>query len=494
MLKSDTDKRVSKYVVSSNLFWRLSERVLAQLIAFIVSIILARILDPTDYGTVTLITVFIAVFQVFVESGLGNALIQKKDADDLDFSTVFYTNIVFCICLYVLLFFSAPGIASFYKNLSLTAYIRVLGLTVLISGLKNVQQAYVSRNMLFRKFFFSTLLGTIIAGVSGIMMALNGLGIWALVAQQVINLSIDTLVLWITVKWRPIRSFSFERLWTLFSYGWKLLISGLLDTGYNSLRQLIIGKKYTSDDLAFYDRGEKYPHLIINNVNVSIDSVLLPAMSRVQGDPERVKSMTRRSIQVSTYIMAPLMMGMVFISEPLVRFMITDKWIPCVPFLRIFCITYMFYPIHTANLNAIKALGRSDVFLVLEIIKKSLGLIAILITMNISVEAMANSLLVMCVINLIINSWPNRKFLKYGYWEQLKDIIPTIFLALIMGVSVWVISFTGLPDFLILILQIFAGGTIYIGISKLLKIESYSYVISMMKNYINKGKEQKDGK
>ena len=494
MDQESNQDNVNKYAVTSNLFWRFSERILAQLIAFAVSVILARILDANAYGTVALVAVFTSILQVFVESGLGNALIQKKDADDLDFSTVFYTNVVFCLVLYVLLFFTAPYIATFYKNLSLTPYIRVLGLTVLISGVKNVQQAYVSRHMMFRKFFFSTLFGTVIAGVVGILMAVNGFGVGAVVAQQVINLSIDTLVLWITVKWRPIKAFSFARLKVLFSFGWKLLVSGLLDTGYNSLRQLIIGKKYTADDIAYYDRGEKYPHLFINNINTSIDSVLLPAMSRAQGDRDRVKAMTRRSIQVSTYIMAPLMIGLAVISEPLIKFMITDRWLPCVPFLRIFCVTYIFYPIHTANLNAIKAMGRSDMFLKLEVLKKTIGITAILLTMSISVEAMAYSLLVTCFINQLINSWPNRKLMNYGYLEQLKDILPTLLLSVFMGGCVLAVGFIPLPLFASLILQILAGGTIYIGLSKIFKHESYSYVIGVVKGYLDKVRGHKNGK
>ena len=213
----------SKGKVFSNFFWRFAERVGAQLVAFIVSIVLARILEPSAYGVVALITVITTIMQVFVDSGLGTALIQKKDADNLDFSTVFYTNIVFCALLYIGLFFASPYIADFYNDPNLVPYIRVLGLTVLISGIKNVQQAYVSRHMMFKKFFFSTLGGTLTAGVVGVIMALLGAGVWALVAQHVINLSIDTFILWIIVKWRPKLKFSFTRLKGLFSFGWKLL-------------------------------------------------------------------------------------------------------------------------------------------------------------------------------------------------------------------------------------------------------------------------------
>ena len=476
----------TKKSITSNMFWRFAERVLAQLVAFIVSVVLARILDPEAYGTVALITVFTTILQVFVDSGLGNALIQKKDADNIDFSTVFFTNITFCSFLYLCIFLGAPLIASFYEDATMVPYIRVLGLTVLISGVKNVQQAYVSRHMMFRKFFFSTLGGTITAGVVGVIMALNGAGVWALVAQQVINLSIDTLILWITVKWRPIRAFSWTRLKRLFSFGWKLLVSSLIDTVYKDLRQLIIGKVYTSEDLAFYNQGDKIPHLIVNNINTSIDSVLLPAMSNAQDEKAHLKNMTRRSIMVSTYIMAPLMIGLAAIGEPLINLLLTEKWLFAVPFMRIFCITYMFYPIHTANLNAIKALGRSDLFLILEILKKAIGLVAMISTMFISVMAMAYSLLFTCVLSQIINSWPNRKLLKYSYLEQIKDILPTLLLAGTMGGGIYFLQYLHLPDILTIIIQVVAGAIIYILGSKLFKLESYAYVKDIVKSFIKK--------
>lgn len=471
----------SKNKVFSNLIWRFAERCGAQLVAFVVSVILARILDPDAYGTIALITVFTTILQVFVDSGLGNALIQKKEADDLDFSTVFFTNIAFCSVLYLGIFLCAPLISSFYGKAEMTAYIRVLSLTVLISGVKNVQQAYVFRHMLFKKFFFSTLGGTITAGIIGVIMALTGFGVWALVTQQVINLAIDTTILWITVKWRPRRKFSIDRLKSLFSFGWKLLVSSMLDTIYSDLRQLIIGKMYSSSDLAYYNQGKKFPQLVINNVNISIDSVLLPAMSNVQDDREHVRNMTRRSIKVSVYVMAPLMMGLAFCAMPLVSLVLTDKWLPVVPYLRIFCITYMFYPIHTANLNAIKALGRSDLFLKLEIAKKVVGMALLVSTMWFGVMAMAYSLLVSSALAQIINSWPNRKLLNYSYINQLKDILPGILLAVFMGICIYPIQMIGLPDVVTLIVQVVLGAVIYIGGSFALKLDSFQYLWGVVK-------------
>ena len=477
---------MEKMTVISNLVWRFAERCGAQLVSFIVSIVLARILAPEDYGTIALVTVFTAILQVFVDSGLGTALIQKKDADEIDFSSVFYFNFVVCLILYVGMFAAAPFIADFYGDVTLVPVIRILSLTIVISGVKGIQQAYVSRNMLFKRFFFSTIGGTIFSAVLGIAMAYAGFGIWALVAQQLSNTFIDTLILWITVRWRPTKSFSWTRLKYLLSFGWKLLVSSLLDTAYNNLRNLIIGKMYSSSDLAFYNQGDKFPKVIVTNINASIDSVLLPTMSSAQDDKERVKQMTRRAIKTSTYVMAPLMMGLAFCAEPIVSLVLTDKWLPCVPFLRIFCITYMFWPVHTANLNAINAMGRSDWFLRLEIIKKIMGMTILLSTMWFGVMAMAYSLLLSSVLSQIINSWPNRKLLGYGYLEQVRDFAPGILLAVIMGICVYFISFLHLSTIVTLLIQLIVGAAIYIGVSAILKLEEFEYLLGMVKSFLKK--------
>lgn len=472
--------------VVGNFLWRFGERCGAQFVTFIVSIILARILAPEDYGQIALITVFTTIMQVFVDSGLGTALIQKKEADDLDFSSVFYFNFAVCLILYAVMFVAAPFIAEFYNNSSLTSIIRVTSLTIVISGVKGIQQSYVSRNLLFKRFFYATLGGTIFSAFLGIGLAYTGFGVWAIVAQQLSNTTIDTLILWLTVKWRPKKMFSWERLKGLLSFGWKLLVSALLDTVYNNIRSLIIGKMYSSADLAYYEQGQKFPHVIVANINSSIDSVLLPAMSSVQDDSLHIKAMTRRAIKTSTYIMAPLMMGLVFCAEPIVRLVLTDKWLPCVPFLRIFCITYMFYPIHTANLNAIKAMGRSDLFLKLEIAKKIVGMTLLLSTMWFGVMAMAYSLLVSSVLSQIINSWPNRKLLSYGYLEQLKDILPGIVLAVFMGCCVNLVGMLHLSNAVTLLIQITMGAVIYIGASATLHLESYEYLMGMIRPVLNK--------
>lgn len=477
---------MSSNSVVSNFIWRFLERCGAQGVTLIVSIVLARLLNPEIYGTVALVTVFTTIMQIFVDSGMGNALIQKKDADDLDFSSVFYFNIMMCSVLYLIMFFAAPFIAAFYKILELTAVVRVLSLILIISGVKNVQQAYVSRHLMFKRFFFATLGGTIGAAVIGILMAYWGFGVWALVAQMLFNATIDTLILWITVKWRPKKMFSTQRLKSLFSYGWKLLVSSLLDTVYNNVRQLIIGKIYTKSDLAYYNNGKKYPEYLVSNINTAIDSVLLPTMSNEQEHPERVKSMTRRAIKTATFIIMPLMVGFAVCSKQLVSLILTDKWLPAVPFMQIFCISFAFYPIHTANLNAIKAMGRSDLFLKLEIIKKSIGVVTIIIAVKFGVMAMAYSMLVTSFISQVVNSWPNKKLLNYSYLEQVKDMLPQIGFSLLMGMIVYFVSFLHLNSLITLLIQIPIGVIVYWLFSKLFHIESYEYIAGMLKNFRKK--------
>lgn len=472
--------------IIKNLFWRFAERCGAQGVTFLVSIVLARILAPELYGTVALVTVFITILQVFVDSGLGNALIQKKNADDLDFSTVFYFNIVLCAALYFLMFFAAPFIARFYGQYELTPVIRVLGLTIVISGVKNIQQAYVSRHMLFKKFFYSTLAGTIAAAFTGITMAVLNFGIWALVGQHLTNTLIDTLVLWYTIPWRPAGKFSGKRLKALWSYGWKLLVSSLIDTIYNDIRQLIIGKVYSASDLAYYNRGKQFPYIIVVNINKSIDSVLFPALSKAQSRVERVKAMTQKAIKMSSFLMWPMMCGLAVIAEPLVRVVLTEKWLSCVRYLQVFCIIYGFYPIHTANLNAIKALGRSDLFLKLEIAKKILGMAFLLISIRFGVLGMVYSLLAATIFSTFINAYPNRRLMGYTYFEQMRDMLPSMVLAMIMAILITPLRFVIKNDICLIGIQIICGFMFYIFTAGLCGFESYKDIAGMMIRFMRK--------
>ena len=474
--------------VISNLIWRFLERCGSQLVAMVVQIVLARLLAPDIFGTVAKVTIITSILMVFVDSGMANSLIQKKDPDDLDFSSVFYFNLVFCIAIYVLLYFSAPLLSRFYKDEALTAIVRVLGLTIIVSGVRNVQQAYVSKTLQFKRFFFATLGGTLFSAVLGIAMAYMGYGVWALVAQQLANVTVNTGILWLTVKWRPKMMFSITRLGALLSYGWKLLVSGLLETVYMRLREILIAVFYTDADLAYYNRGNSLPLLLVENINSSIDSVLLPVLSDQQDNKERVREMTRRAIRISSYIMMPLMMGLAVCAEPVVRLLLTDKWLPCLPYLRIFCFSYAFYPLHTANLNAIKAMGRSDLFLTLEIIKKLIGVIVLALTVRHGVYAMALSLLFVSLVSQLINAWPNRKLLDYPYIHQLRDMLPSILLSCLMGLCVYPIQWLGWSDWLVLPLQVLAGVGVYVLGSLIFRLDSFGYLLSTAKKLLHKAK------
>lgn len=466
--------------VVSGLIWKFGERISAQLVSTTVSIILARLLDPSHYGIVTLVLVFINLANVFVTSSFGNALIQKKEVDNVEFSSVFFFNIIVSLVLYVILFISAPLIAAFYDLPELTLVIRVFSIRIPVAAVNSIQQAYVSRHMLFKRFFWSTLLGTAISGIVGIALAYRGFGVWALVAQYLTNTCVDTLVLWVTVRWRPDFVFSWKRISSLISYGWKLLVSSLIATGYAELRSLVIGKVYSSSDLAYYNQGDKYPKLIVNNINVSISGVLFPAISQIQDDRERMKQMTRKAIQVSSFLMWPLMIGMAVVSEPFVRLLLTEKWLPCVPFIRVFCLTYGLWPIHTANLEAIKAMGRSDIFLKLEIVKKVVGLITLLLAMPYGPFAIALSVIVSDLLSAVINAFPNVRLLQYSYWEQMGDILPPLGLSCVMAVALIPISMMNLSDFWTILIQAALGGCIYLLLSVITKAPALGFILSML--------------
>lgn len=475
-----------KAKIFNSLLWKFGERITAQIISLFVSIILARLLTPSDYGAVALVMIFISIANVFVSSGLGSALVQKKDADNIDFSSVFYINIGLSVLLYFVIYLLAPSISQFYMMPVLKNVLRVLAIRIIVAAINSVQHAYVSKYMLFKRFFWSTLFGTVLSGVVGVLLAYNGYGVWALVAQYLTNTCTDTIVLWFTVKWRPNLVCSWERAKNLISYGWKLLLSGLLDTGYKELRSLLIGKIYTEEDLAFYNQGDKFPNLIVVNVNASISGVLFPALSHEQSNREKVKNMTRRAIQVSSYIMWPLMIGLGVCAEPFVRIILTEKWLPCVPYLQVFCFSYGLWPIHTANLQAINALGRSDLFLKLEIVKKVVGILILFISLNHGPIFIAIGLAVSSFISTFINAWPNIKLLNYTYKEQMSDLLNPMILGGIMGACIYPIILFHFSDIITIVLQVIFGMLVYIFLSYITKQISFIYLLNSIKPFFLK--------
>ncbi len=476
-----------KNQVISGLFWKFGERIIAQGVSFVISVILARLLMPEQYGVIALILIFINIANVFVTNGLGESLIQKQDSGDTEFSTMFYCSLAISGVLYMMIFIFAPFIASFYDNEELIILIRILALQLPLSAIKTIQHAYVSKHMMFRKFFFSTLGGTLISGTIGVIMAYQGCGVWALAEQYLVNSAIDMLVLFFTVPWRPKLMFDMQSAKILFAYGWKLMLSQLINTLYNELRSLIIGKTYSSADLAYYNRGNHFPSLIITNINTAISNVLFPAMSKVNNSIADVKNMTRRSMKVSSYIIFPLMTGMIAAAEPMVRVLLTEKWIFCVPFLRLCCIYWAFQPLQTANVQAIKAVGRSDICLKLEVIKKFIGFALLFASVPFGVFAIVISNTVYGGISMLINIRPNKKLIDYGYKEQFADIVPSFLLSAFMGGAVYAIGFIPTDAVIVLVIQIISGIALYIAGSYYFKIDSFVFLAGSIK----KGKRAK---
>ncbi len=474
-----------KKSILSGLFWKFSERFASQLISMIVSIILARLLLPSEYGTVALVTIFITIADVFVNDGFGTALIQKKDADNLDFSTVFYFGIVFSFGLYFILFFIAEAVAAFYDMPILCPVLRVLSLRVPIGAINSVQQAYVSRNMLFRRFFYSTIGGTVASAVVGIAMAYLGFGVWALVFQYLSNTIAGTIVLWCTVKWRPDKAFSFQRLKQLYHYGWKLLVQSLMVNVYSNLRSLVIGKVYTTDDLAFYNRGSYFPNLIVVNVDSAMGAALFPAMAKEQSSIDKVKNITKKSTRLSSYVMSPLLIGFAACSTAFVRVVLTDKWLPMVPYLVIICINLLFRPAQSSALQAIKSMGRSDIVLKMDIPIRIFGVVTLLLAIKFGVIYIAVTEVLVGAFGLILYGYNCGKIIGYGLGEIIIDFGQNVLLALIMGIFVYGINYINFPSPLItLIVQILLGAFIYIIISIATRNKNFRYIFTEIRNIL----------
>lgn len=469
-----------------NLGWKFMERMSAQLVQMIVSIVLARILSPSDYGAVAMVSIFVVFANVIIDGGFSSALIQKKDADDKDFSTVLYFSIFCSVLLYIVLYLVAPCISSFYGEgyAILIPVLRVLGIQVIIFAINSVQQAYVQKQMMFRNFFWATLVGTICSAAVGLAMAYCGYGIWSIVFQQLTANTVNTFTLYAITRKRPTLDFSFSRLRSLFAYGVKLLGANVLITGFQEIRALIIGKVYAAQDLAYFDRGKQFPSLVVTNINSSIGAVLFPKMANEQDDTEQIRQTTRQSIRFCSYLMSPLMLGLAAVSEPFVRLVLTEKWLGCVSLMQWFCVVFLFMPIHTANMQALKAIGRSDTCFNLEILKKLIEMLALLAVVWISVEAIVINMAILSALFTIVNAYPNRKLLCYSYKEQFMDICPS----LLMGVCVfaaillfnhyvvWADAYTLFADAVI-------GGLVYVCLSFLTRNREFGYMLSLLKRY-----------
>lgn len=477
-----------KSLVIRSLIYKFLERFGNVGVTFVIQLLLARLLGPKDFGTISILTVFITISQVFVQSGFNTALIQKKEVDEIDYSSVFHLSFIVSVLMYLILFLIAPTIESFYGMKHLSLYLRVLSLTIIIGSFNSIQVSISSREMKFNYLMYSTILSGFLSGVFGVLLAFWNFGVWALIIQQLLASILNCFTLALKVKWFPKLLFSFERVKTLFSYGWKLLISSLLDTTYNQVQNLIIGRRYNAQTLGYYNRGQQFPQLVINNINGAIQSVMLPTLSKIQDDKSRIKGVMRRSIITSAFIIFPIMVGLAVLGNPIVKILLGSSWTASVPYLQINCFIFALMPIHTANLQAINAIGRSDIFLKLEILKKTIGIVLLILAVVFfrTPMAIAMGTAITGIVATIINSTPNSRLFHYNYVQQIKDILPYAVLSLIMGIIVKFVTLLFSNPFLNLPVGLFVGAISYGIIAYLLKLDALMYFLNILEKWRKK--------
>lgn len=475
-------------IATSGFFWTFSERICAQLVALIVSVVLARLLTPGEYSIVAIVNIFITFSQVFVTSGFGNALIQKVDADETDFSTTLAFSLLFSGGLYVILFFSAPVIASAYEIALLTPVIRVMGIKLFFLAFNTVQHAFISKKLAFKKFFYSTFIGTAVSAVIGIWAAYAGVGVWALVAQDLSNAIIHSIVLFFTCGWKIRWQVDFSRVKPLFSYGWKILASDLLGTLYFQLQGFVLSFAASPVSLSYYNQGEKYPALFINNIEASLHKVMFPILSKEQADIERIKILTRKALSLCMTLIFPCMLGLFVCAPNLIRVLLTEKWLPCVPYLQIICLAYLLNPIMSAHTRVMKAMGKSGTFLKLTFLRYGCAFLflgIVLLRTNNAYFITAISVLVMVIICLVC-AYISKKNIGYTYREQVADLSRSALISLFMAIVVFVVGQLTLPPLALLALQLSLGVLVYLLLSLLFNRETVRICFSVLASFKRK--------
>ncbi|NDV66990.1 lipopolysaccharide biosynthesis protein [Bacteroides sp. 224] len=452
--------------VSSGLFWTLLERGGSKIIQFVIQIILARLLVPEDYGTCALLLVFINIANVFINSGFASSLIQKNDADNIDFSSVFYLCLALSLFFYFLLFITAPKIAIFFNNYKISILLRVIAITLIIGAYNSIQTAYLTKKMMFKKLFIGSFIGIIISAVAAIICAFYGLGVWAIVIQYVTNKLVVTINLAYLVNWFPNRKFSIKRVKSLFSYGWKLMCASFLSIIVTDIYTITVGKFYTKTELGSYDIGNKIPSSISETFTTSLGTVLFPAFSLMQNNKNELKYYIKKANTLSCFTIFPLMLLLAAAAKPLVLIILTEKWISAIPFFQFSCILYATYPLHSSNLQAISAIGRSDIFLKNEMIKKAIDLSLLYIMLHLGIYWIALGRVLNSFIALGINMQPGSKYLGYSIINQLKDISNTLIIAIFSSSIAWLILLVeNLSPLICLSLQLIIGVASYLLLS-----------------------------
>ena len=463
--------------------WAGTGNLALQVIGFVVGILLARVLSPSDYGLVGMIGVFTAVTGCLVDCGMANALVRKTNRTEVDCSTLYWFNIAVSWSLYAAFFVAAPYIADFYNEPQLCAITRVITLTMLIAPFAGVHAVKLTIDLQFKKSSFISVCTTIVCGVVSVCCAYSGLGVWTLVYSALVGVVLRVGMLWYFVRWRPLLVFSRQSFYELFGFGSKLLASALLDTTYNNVRPLLIAKLYSGADLGYYTRAHGYAALPATTATGLLGSVTYPLLCKLQHDDAVLRDKYRLLIQLSTFVVFPVLIGLVAVAEPCVVTIITAKWLPCVPLLQILCFCLMWYPVHALNLNLLQVKGRSDLFLRLEIIKKIIGVAMLVITVPISVKAMCYGAVVASLISLAVNTYYTEKLIRAGFLVQMGDILPSLLLSLAMGAGVWcLITFLPLTPVMQLAIGIPAGVIFYVGMALILRRPELTTAWQLIRN------------
>lgn len=492
-------KPISKKVVASSMTYSVIISLISKALGLIISIVLARILSPNDFGIVAIVMAFVDISQTIITGGFKVALVQKKEVDDLDFSTVFIINLAVSVVMVVVLFFCAPVISQFYHSDLLVKIIQVYSFSLLFVPFSSVLSARLEKKMKFKELMLVNIVSSVISGAVGIVSAYLGLGVWSILLYYALHSLLCCAGMAIVQKWFPKLKFSLEKAKVLFSFGWKMLVSALLTAFYNNIRSIIIGKKYSEADLAYYDRGRQIPYIIATTLDNSIQNVMLPTISSVQEDKAKVKHMLSKTVKVSILLILPAMFGLLVIAEPLVKLLLTDKWLPCVPYLQLIAIAWATMPFSSANLVAIKALGKSNVYLTLEIVRRTImiGILIISLVCFNSVIAVAIGFAISMWVDVIIIMIPVKRIIGYSLFDMFKDSWKTILSAVVMGGAVLGLSYIKINYIVLLLIQIAVGASIYLLLCKLLKNDVYLNirleVINFFKNHFHK-KDRKEDK
>ncbi|WP_319481176.1 MOP flippase family protein [uncultured Draconibacterium sp.] len=465
----------------NGLFWSFIDSFANQGVQFIVGIVLARILSPREFGLIGMLTIFIAISQSFVDSGFSNALIRKKNCTQEDYSTVFYFNLLVGLVFYFLLFVSAGSISNFFNEPQLNLLLKVLGIGVLLNAIGIIQRTILTKEINFKLQTRVSIVASIGSGTIAITMALMDYGVWSLVGLTLARFGLNTLFLWIWAKWKPLKVFSKESFNELFAFGSKLLISGLIDTIYRNVYYLIIGKYFSAIELGYYTRANQFKAFPSQNLNSIIGRVSYPVLSSIQDDKEKLRLAYQKIIRTTMLVTFCLMLGMAAVAKPMILTLIGEKWLPSVIYLQMLCFVGMFYPLHALNLNMLQVQGRSDLFLRLEIIKKILAIPTIIIGIFFGIKLMIAGMMVNTLIAYYLNSYWSGKMIGYSFGQQVKDIFPSLLLALLMAATVFILgNFLELAPIMKLFIQVLCGIVFIFAVGELSRFNDYIYLKSLV--------------